>query len=207
MAIKSDIYIEGHVVANDKLGEKHKSIVIADNTGGIELKIDDEEINSYIPLFSHVELRCSGLHVGREGGKTVVGAPPTSEYVVDRITPDNIFNYLTIRDNDIALKSDKLTIDELNEYKMLRYVNIHNLQLVEEEAGKMWCERDQTTPNAYLTTIRHFCCEQDTLRIVTDGKCHYASENMPQHRCSMQGVVDWHDGDIALRITSHQITE
>jgi hypothetical protein len=91
VAIKSDIYIEGHVVANDKLGEKHKSIVIADNTGGIELKIEDEKINSYIPLFSHVELRCSGLHVGREGGKTVVGAPPTSEHVVDRITPDNIF--------------------------------------------------------------------------------------------------------------------
>jgi hypothetical protein len=83
--IKQDIYVEGYVVANDKLKELEYAIVIDDSTAGIELKIDCQYIEPTIPLFSHVRLNCAGLHIGREGAKLVIGAPPTGEYVVDRL--------------------------------------------------------------------------------------------------------------------------
>ena len=205
-AIKKDLYIVGHVVANDKLGEKNKAIVIDDGSGGIELKIEGEDINSVAPLFSHVMLRCSGLNIGREGGKTVIGGAPTQDYVVDRIDKDNLLRYLTLLDNqNIIPEGERLTIKELDTRKMLRYVTLDNMLAIEEELGMTWCDIEQQSTEQYRTTVRHFHDHSDTLRVVVDGACHYANEKLPTHPCSLHGIVDWHDGDIALRISSHQV--
>lgn len=205
--IKEDIYISGVVVANDMLNEIEKSIVIADHSGGIELKIDDDNINSHIPLFSHVRLRCSGLSIGQEGVKTVVGKQPTNRYVVDRLTISEIDNYLTFIPSDNLLNSeyDKLEISDIDLGKMLRYVKLCGLEAIATEAGKSWCERDTTTNNRYTTTIRHLASANDTLRLVVNGNCDYASEQIPTRKFTLMGIVDWHDGDVAIRITAHQI--
>lgn len=206
--IKEDVYISGYVVANDIYKELCNSIVIADSSGGIELKIECENINDIVPLFSHVRLRCSGLSIGREGNKVVIGATPTTNYVVDRITQQQLLNYLTIIDDSPTIPNGKdIHISDIDVNKVLCYVAIHNLKVVSDEATKTWCERDTTSyfDERYLTTIRHFVDGCDTLRVVTFKECVYASEQMPTQRCSLQGIIDWHDGDYALRISSHQI--
>lgn len=205
VTIKNDIYIVGYVVANDKLGELNNAIVIDDGSGGIELKVDGEEISAVVPLFSRVMLRCSGLNIGREGGKTVIGRAPTADYVVDRINRDDILNYITLLDNqDTAPEGERVTIKQANTDKMLRYVTIGNLLPIEEEQSLMWCDSEQS-PEEYRTSVRHFHDLSDTLRVVVDGACHYAGEKLPTHPCSLHGIVDWHDGDIALRISAHQV--
>jgi len=202
------MYITGYVVANDKFKELSKSIVIADQSGGIELLIECDNINSLVPLFSKVRLRCTGLNIGRIGAKTIIGGYPTADYVVDRIDEHNIFNYLEIIDHGTKHpQPEKLTIEEISPYTMLRYVAVHNLQLIAEERGKCWCDNDTTSYNRYVTTVRHFTSGNDTLRIVTHQACSYASQLAPKQPCTIHGVVDWHDGDIALRITANQFSE
>ena len=205
--IKRDIYIVGHVVANDKFGELGKAIVIDDGSGGIELKIEGEDINSVVPLFSQVMLRCSGLNLGREGAKTVMGRAPTAEYVVDRIDMDDLLNYLTLVDCNTVPESERLTISAIDSHKMLHYVTLSNLQLVDNEQEMTWCDVDPQNRQEHMTTIRHFHDLCDTLRVVVDGACHYAGEKLPTHPCSLHGIVDWHDGDIALRISAYQLVE
>lgn len=205
VTIKNDIYIVGYVVANDKLGELNNAIVIDDGSGGIELKVEGEEISAVVPLFSRVMLRCSGLNIGREGGKTVIGRAPTAEYVVDRIDKDDILNYLTLLDNqDTAPEGERISIKQANTDKMLRYVTIGNLLPIEEEQSLMWCDSEQSSEE-YRTSVRHFHDLSDTLRVVVDGACYYASERLPKQTCTLHGIVDWHDGDIALRISAHQV--
>lgn len=205
VTIKNDIYIVGYVVANDKLGELNNAIVIDDGSGGIELKVEGEEINAVVPLFSRVMLRCSGLNIGREGAKTVIGRAPTAEYVVDRIDRDDILNYLTLLDNqDTALVGERVTIEQANTDKMLRYVAISNLLPIKEEQGLTWCDSEQSSEE-HRTSVRHFHDLSDTLRVVVDGACYYASERLPKQTCTLRGIVDWHDGDIALRISAHQV--
>ena len=206
IAIKKDLYIVGYVVANDKLGEKNKAIVIDDGSGGIELKVEGEDINAVAPLFSRVMLRCSGLNIGREGGKTVIGRAPTAEYVVDRIDKDDLLNYLSLLNSqNTAPAGESLAIGEIDSHKMLRYVTLSNLQLVDEELGMTWCDVDPYNPGQYQTTVRHFHNLTDTLRVVIDHRCYYADQKPPQQCCTMHGIVDWHDGDIALRITAQQV--
>ena len=188
-------------------GELGKAIVIDDGSGGIELKIEGEDINSVVPLFSRVMLRCSGLNLGREGAKTVMGRAPTAEYVVDRIDMDDLLNYLTLVDCNTVPESERLTISAIDSHKMLHYVTLSNLQLVDNEQEMTWCDVDPQNRQEHLTTIRHFHDLCDTLRVVVDGACHYAGEKLPTHPCSLHGIVDWHNGDIALRISAYQLVE
>ena len=48
--VTEDITIRGTVVATDKLDEVSHCIVVADDSGGIEIAIDAESINPLIPL-------------------------------------------------------------------------------------------------------------------------------------------------------------
>ena len=206
VTIKRDIYIVGYVVANDRFGEKNNALVIDDGSGGIELKVEGTNIDRDVPLFSRVRLRCSGLNIGREGGKTVIGKAPTAEYVVDRIAEGDLLNYLTIIDNhDTMPEGERLTADEISSNKMLRYVALSNMLPIAEERGMTWCDTTEQSTEQYQTTVRHFCDLSDTLHIVTDGRCSYAGEELPDARCTLQGLLDWHDGDIALRLSSHQV--
>ena len=203
--VKSDIYVRGHVVLNDKLGEAEKCIVIADDSGGIEIKIDAERINTIIPLYSEVTLRLSGLSIGREGGKVVVGAHPTGEYVVDRIAKSDILNHMAISlDVEAAPKPNVTTIAEIGLADMLSYVRIEGVEFIEANDITCWIERDPIT-DRHITTLRHLTDGVDVIRVVVYKDCDYADETLPEGPLNCTGVVDWHDGEIALRISNHRI--
>lgn len=204
--ITQDIFIEGRVVANDKLYEIEKGAVICDESGGIELKIENDDINDLIPLFSHVRLRCSGLNIGREGARLVIGAKPTGEYVVDRLRREELFNYVSIISDDLTAPSaTTIEISEIDSRSVLRYARFEDMEICAKGHGAKWCDEDVENNDRYVTTVRHFVRDTDTLRIVTSGRCYYASELIPTTRLTLIGIIDWYDNDFALRITSHQV--
>ena len=204
--IESDIYVEGYVVANDKFGELEYALVIDDGTAGVELLIDSRRVNDYVPLFSYVRLNCSGLSICREGARTLVGAHPTGEYVVDRVAEECLFNYINIVDAECQAPEPRVvSISELREKDVLSYVKIFDLTVIDEDCGKCWCDIAPDDPTAFVTTMRRFTDGRDTLSIITSGSCRYASDAIPSLRFSAMGIVDWCDRDLVLRLTSRQI--
>ena len=205
--IVNDIYIEGRVVANDKLNELEQAIVIDDTSAGIELKIECRGvIDDIVPLFSHVRLRCSGLNVGREGSKLVIGAKPTGEFVVDRLSEDRLNNHLEIfEDYLLTATARELRIEDISHELVLSYVRISDIQVIDEDADKCWCDTAEDGPNSHVTSLRRFSDGQDTIAVVTSGRCNYAGAAVPTQRCNITGIIDWYDKEFALRITSDQI--
>ena len=59
--LRGDMWIEGCVVLNDKLGESYKSFVLYDGTAGIEVKVDLEDVDRVLPLYAGLRIRCEGL--------------------------------------------------------------------------------------------------------------------------------------------------
>lgn len=206
VTITEDIYIEGYVVANDKLNELGYAAVVDDGTAGIEIKIDSDKVENILPQSSFVRFNCSGLSIGREGARLVLGESPTAEYVVDRLREDVLYNHIAKIEyyRDIPPMLD-LHVRDFDSRVVLRYVRIDDIEPVGEELGESWCDRDSSSATGYMTTIRHYVDGCDTLRVVTLGKCDYAAEMMPMGRCSLAGVLDWYDGDYALRVSNHHI--
>ena len=203
--IKSDIFIRGRVVLTDKLGEISRSIIVADDNGGVEVKIDLVNINDIIPIYSEVTLHLSGLSVGREGGKIVVGEHPTAQYVVDRIPEHRVFNYITLHDVDAGpLTSEAVRIGDIDVWYMLRSISVDGVHFIDGEDGACWANYDDETQRR-VTTVHYITDDVDTMAVVVNGECRYAAESLPRGPLRLTAVVDWHDGAVALRIANHRI--
>lgn len=204
-AIGHDIWIEGMVVANDIVGETQRCFVLYDGTAGIEVEVDTEDVDRLIPLYSQLRIHCLGLSLGRQGRKMVLGLRPTSHYVVDRIAPDKLYNYVTFVDDiPYPISPNELRIGEVSLSDMLHWVVIRDAQFVRSEYSE-WCMRDSL--NQPLTTTHLITDERDTMRVVVAGSVAYATEPLPHGSHNLHGIVDWHDGDMALRIINHVVVE
>ncbi len=202
--VKDDIWIEGVVIATDKLGEVEHCFVMEDDSGGVEVKVDASDVDVLVPLYSYVRIHCSGLALGREGGKLVLGEPPTSQYVVDRIDPTRIYSYVSLLD-DVDYEVDPLPcgLADVGERNMLRYVVIEGVRFVEDEVFGAWCATDSL--DRYVTTLHPLTDGRDTIDVVAASTMHYASEPMPRGMITYRGMVDSYGGEIVLRTINHQM--
>lgn len=203
--IKNDVWIEGCVVLNDKLGESYKSFVLYDGTAGVEVKVDLDDVERVVPLYSGVRIRCEGLHVGREGERCVLGAEPTAEYVVDRIAESEILNRLTICDEgDLRQRARVMRIAEVSYADMLAYVRIDGVQVVAEERGMLWCDAN-ADDLPFDSSLRHFTDGCDTMTVATLNRCSYAMESILDGEVTLIGVVDIYRGDLVLRLSDYKV--
>jgi hypothetical protein len=201
--IKEDITVRGMVVANDKLNEISHSVIIADDSGGIEIAIDSEHIDKLLPLYSNVLVSVSGLYIGRQGDKCIIGRKPTDEYVVDRLRESDIPLYFSRLADEDVLRAKRMSICEIESKHLLHYIYVEDVRFVDQELGLKWCDRDYD--GELINTIRHLTDGVDTLRIVCSKACDYATATLPTGNLTCFGVVDYAQGDIALRITDEQV--
>ena len=205
ISIPDDIFVEGYVVANDRYGEYNSAIVIADESGGISVEIDLDDIEAILPLYSRVRVTCSGLTIASVGAKLLLGAEPTGEYVVDRIDGSMVLNYIDILPTDSttpAIRHRK--ISQLKATDVLSMVVIDNLAPIEKEQWMLWTDKDVDSGRT-ITTVRHFTDGVDTLSVVTDAKCHYATEPLLSYPVRLSGILDWYRGGIAFRVINHGV--
>lgn len=200
--IKSDVWIEGAVVLNDKFGETYKSFVLYDRQAGIEVKVDIENIDAVVPLFAEVRIRCEGLYIGREGERIVLGAEPTAEYVVDRISETELENRLdVIHVYDKYHGMQSIAVEDIGFDDMSRYVRVEGVRVAQEDAALAWCDAD-AAERPYESSLRHFVSGSDTLTVATLNSCDYATQLIPDDIVTLIGVVDSCDGVVVLRLSN-----
>ncbi len=74
--ITDDVIIGGIVCMDDKSGNYYKKIVIQDETGGIEIEIDQTNLYTDYPVGRKVYVRCKGLFLGNYFDIPQLGATP-----------------------------------------------------------------------------------------------------------------------------------
>lgn len=201
--VKSDIWIEGVVALNDKQGESYKSFVVYDGTAGVEVKVDMESVDEYIPLLSTVRIRCEGLYLGREGERIVLGAKPTGEYTVDRLSEEELYNYLAPSIETISKhKARRCTPREIGYDDMLCYIRVDSVWVVAEQRDMMWGDED-AADRLYDSSLRYFTDGSDTITVATLNMCHYIDERLPNDRVTLYGVVDGYQHNLVLRINDY----
>lgn len=203
--IGSDMWLEGCVVLNDKLGESFKSFVLYDSSAGVEVEIDIENVDAVVPLYSEVRMRCEGLYVGREHGRLVLGTEPTSHYTVDRIPQSEVANRIeVVRHGDESSMMKSIAVADVGEESLLHYVVIGGVKLVAEEHGSAWCDTD-AKERPFDSSLRHFTDGCDTLTVAILNRCHYATERISCNIVTLVGVVYSYDNDIVLRLANNQL--
>lgn len=204
--IKGDVWVEGCVVLNDKLGETYKSFVLYDGEAGVDVKVDLENIDRIVPLYSQVRIRCEGLYVGREGSRVVLGTKPTAEYAVDRIQVaefENCFEIVYPYDNHSCKRTMYIADIGFDDVSCL--VRVEGVRIVPEEASLAWCDAD-ASECPFESSLRHFVAGNDTLTVATLNRCDYATQVVPGDIVTLVGVVDSYNGEVVLRLSNMSVT-
>ena len=76
--VNSDMVCVGRVTSSDRAGNFYRTLVIEDDTGGVELLLGTYNIASQYPIGLQVYLCLEGLAVAVEGEVVQVGLPPQS---------------------------------------------------------------------------------------------------------------------------------
>ncbi len=203
--IAEDLTISGTVMANDWLGEYYKSIVVLDDTGGIEIDIDLPALYRTIPVYSRVTVFCNGMTLARVGGKTVLGAHPTGDFPVDGIDGGLISRYVRIDsesgdDRKPAIRG----FSEISATDIGAFVCFMDIAADLDDTNGKWCD---TADGKYVTTTRYIISDDGRFGIRTLGTCRYADEAIPAGRFSVAGIIDYSGGEYYLRIVNHGIME
>lgn len=202
--ITEALKIKGIVTANDIRREFPKTIILEDASGGIEIAIDHTTLADLFPLGAGVTVYCSGLAVGEYGGKVQLRARPTGDYSVDRIARTDIDRHLRCTEQNAGTRQPRtVRIKDANNKHTDTYVRFEDIYFI--EAGLLWCDQDPLTGDlipSYRTLVDTERYEF-LVRILPD--CHYATEPMPQGTGSVNGIIDYFNGELSLRIINYEV--
>ena len=201
--IVNDYTIKGTVVANDWLGELNKSIIVVDQSGGIEIAIESHKTYELAPLYSEIEILCNGFTLSRIGGKIELGAEPTGDFPLDNIEKEAFSKAAKIVGSNSTFSATTLLISELSVEHISSIAQFNRLRICDEEQGLSWCD---IAEGEIITTYRHLVDERgDTLAVRTLPTCTYALEIIPQKEISVAGAIDYSNNRYFLRILNQWI--
>lgn len=203
--ITNDYIVRGVVVASDWLGELNRSVIIVDESGGLEIAIDIHNIGKHLPIYSEVEVFCNGMMLARVGGKIELGAAPTGDFPIDNIDEILLNRYIRVVGVYEDFAPSTKTFAEISVSDISNIVRFDNISICEEERGLSWCDFEN---DEAVTTYRTFVDKRGkTFAIRTLATCAYAGEEIPTEEISVIGAIDYSDNRYFLRIVNKWITQ
>lgn len=203
--ITNDISIEGYVIVNDLHGEYDKAIIIGDESGCIEIPVDYIPTYTHFPVWAQIRVHCAGLALGTSGGRVVLGGPPSVEYNIARLTPEQCAQHIKINKHaPREIEPQKILIAELEPHHIGNYVRLENVTFG-ADAGEKWCDTDPASGKPVTTTHTISDSYGNSLRVRTIAQCAYRNEAIPYGYGSLCGIVEYFDGEYSLRIINHRI--
>ncbi len=146
--IESEISIVGRVISSDRHGNFSGTLVIEDPTGGIEIKLDVQQIFKIFEQFRLVRVRCNGLWIGSRGGTLQLGSQPVSGYETGFLSAAQTAEHLMLDPTmSTEISSRILTFSQLEPRHISTLVSFSGVRFVEAEHGLAWAETNSTGPS------------------------------------------------------------
>jgi hypothetical protein len=199
--ITGELHIAGRVVSSDVRGNFYKTLVLDDGTGGIEVKLDLEQIFKRFMIHTLVDVRCNGLWLGSSGGTLQLGAEPYDDFQTQYIPEGDIPLHLA---SDSSFTDEvlprELTIGMLSAGDISMFACFKGVQFVGEEQVLGWADA-----TAEQDTDRHLVdAVGDTLVVRTSRYADFAHRTLPSGSGYIEGVLGYFNGTYQLRVCDDQ---
>ncbi len=205
-AVTDNLTFKATVTGNDLFGELYKTLVVEDDSGGIEIAIDNDKLHLRYPVGAPITVHCQGLYLGDVGGRIELGARPTDIYSVDRLDAQSAALHIHC---DAATATPRraavLTFRQITLKHVGRYVRFENVRFVDYTTSDAFCDIDPVTLLP-IDTERTICDASSSRFVVrTTRGCSYAREMLPIGVGSVNGIVEYFNGVFSLRIINHEL--
>lgn len=197
--IERYLVIKGKVISSDKEGNVYKSLMIQDETGGIEIKINSSGLYNYYKPGRVIYLDAFNLKLGSYGGTLSIGAIPVDEnYENDFIPAPVMKNYLTKGEKEAPVTPRLLSINELSPKYSNTLVKIDDVQFLESELSLSYADGiNNETENRTLIDNKG-----NRLVVRTSGYARFAETKVAQGSGSITGILTYFNQTAQLTIIS-----
>ena len=181
--ITSDIICVGRVTSSDREGNFYRSIVVEDDSGGLEIKLGLYNIATHYPIGVMVALHLNGTAIMKQNGVVAVGLPPQSFDSAPReMEAQEVIDRHIIRSNSIEpITPYTCDIKALNHSLCGRFIRIESLRhapLPDREMCSSLAEYHRFTDN-----------EENNIFTYISPKSDFATREIPTSEISVQGIL------------------
>ncbi len=194
--ITDDLIISGRVAANDDTGNFYKQLVIQDETGGIQVRLDAIGLFNEYPIGRLVKIKCQGLYISDFNGLPQLssaqgsGSDISSIAIPEPLIPDVLFNTTDTE----TVEPVGIDINDASTNLLNTFIKIDDVQFTVGSAAKPLADA------ANQFSINHDIedCNENTMIVRTSGFAAFASEFTPSEKGSIEGILSVFGGDYQL---------
>lgn len=195
--ITTDEVIRGVVISDDEEGNFFRQLVIQDESGGIEMRIDATDLFTQYPPGRQVYVLLKGLWLGDFNGLIQLGAAVTgtgNDRELARIPESLLDDILLTGTFGNTVQPAVLTIEQLTPAHVSTLVQINDVQFVEPDAGEPYADAvNQTSRNLEIEE-----CDKDRVIVRTSGFATFAATPTPEGKGTITGVLGIFGSDLQL---------
>lgn len=196
LLIDTNIIIKGIVTADDSTGNFYKELYIQDETGAINIRLDQSDLYTKFPIGRLVYVKCENLYIGPYQGMMQIGWGSAvdripSKYMNDNHVPD-------ISAGGVPVEPKLLTLSTLSDTDLGKLIKLENVQFIQGDLNKTFA--NGTAHLDQNTTIED--CDGHTVLVRTSGYATFANDTVPQGNGSMIAILSKYGSDYQLKIRS-----
>lgn len=178
--ITTNVIVKGIVVANDESGNLYKQIYIEDDSAGLQIQLDDQNLFNTYKIGQTVYVKCKGLALGEYGGNLQLGYDV--EGVINRIPSALITAHLLLDSVPGAPPDPKLiTIPTLSDSRLNMLVKLEGIHFA--DVGQPFSLSTATTNRNMLDATGNI------LVLRTSNYATFASSLIPSGTGTVTGIL------------------
>ncbi len=183
--ISDDLIVDAVVVADDESGAFFRQLAIADETGGITLRLNENDLYTEYPIGTRLFLKAQGLYVGDFNGLYQINGAPDEE-IESLLIPEFVF----VGERDVEVLPTVVRLEELEDGN--RFDQVLNTLITLE--GVQFIDRD--TEVTYADAVNRESvnltlqdCLGNDITVRTSGFADFADVRTPSGNGTLTAVL------------------
>ncbi len=211
--IKDNIILQGVIVGDDNSGNIYKSLYIQDETGAINLAINQVNLYNIMPVGQIVYIKLKGLYIGDYGGTHQIGFiqpdnrmgrwdwawemyrdHTTGEYPHKHFYPSGIPSADNLPEAKVITSANEISDDDI-----CTLVTLENVYFNPEDAGSLtWSEKEET-----VNRTLYF---NDSTEIIvrTSGYSNFYADLLPMGRGNLTCIMSKFADDYQIYVRGRE---
>ncbi len=176
-AVDQDLIIKGVVVADDRSGNYYRTFILQDETGGIEVLINQTNAYNFYPIGRELFVKCKGLVLGEYNGVIQLGGYVFVEDGAQQLGDILALDEHIIKGKRVGAPEPKVkTISTLSSADVSTLIKLENVEFAAVDVGLPFA--DQAGRQTLNRTILD--CNGNNITLRTSGFAIFAGESIPE---------------------------
>ncbi len=188
--ITQDVVVQGIVVGDDESGNLYKQLFVADESGGIELRVNVTNLYQTYPAGTKVIINCKGMYLGSYGGVTQLGGLYNGSFGRIELTEFNNKVFAVSQQTVVPVET---TITGINDSMLGKMIKLNAVQFIDSDLGKTYATT--TTTNRTIKDANN-----NTIVVRTSNFANFASATLPSNSGSIKAILSKFNGTYQLYI-------